>query len=278
MWNDLSTYLARPTLYAPGSENLWDDAHISKGMLQAHLSPDTDAASRPFAFIDRSVEWIHTIAPASTYRNLLDLGCGPGLYAERFAKLHYRVTGVDFSKRSIAYAKEQTENNGSGITYCRQDYRTLDYQNQFDLVTLIYCDYAAMPKSSRLLVLGRIFQALRPGGKLVFDVFTPKMRSMEKQSWYYEEHADFWSALPHLCLLSVYQYEDDDETELRRTVVCTEDQIRCFDVWDHFFTKEKLLSEVQPVGFSGCECFGDVAGKEYRNDGMSDTICMVLTK
>ena len=130
---------------------LWDDDHISKGMLEAHLNPDWDAATRNHAFLDKSVKWISEIAPPSRFKKLLDLGCGPGLYAERFVKTGYSVTGIDFSKRSIEYAKEQTKCNGSGIEYHYQNYLSLDYTEEFDLVTLIYCDYAALSVSDRIM-------------------------------------------------------------------------------------------------------------------------------
>ena len=37
---------------------LWNDPHISKGMLEAHLNPDHDAASYRREFIDKASEWI----------------------------------------------------------------------------------------------------------------------------------------------------------------------------------------------------------------------------
>ena len=38
---------------------------------------------------------------------ILDLGCGPGLYAELLAKKGHSITGVDFSENSIQYAIRQ---------------------------------------------------------------------------------------------------------------------------------------------------------------------------
>jgi 2-polyprenyl-3-methyl-5-hydroxy-6-metoxy-1,4-benzoquinol methylase len=101
-------YSGRPQLFEKGTSNFWDDPHISNHMLESHLNPDWDAATRTHEFIDRSVSWISKIVPSSQYELLLDLGCGPGLYAERFKGAGYSVTGVDFSKRSIEYAKKQT--------------------------------------------------------------------------------------------------------------------------------------------------------------------------
>ena len=104
--------LKKPELYALNATSLyralWDDEHISKGMLESHLNPDEDGATNNHAFVFKSAQWIANLAPPPQFEKLLDLGCGPGIYAERFAKEGYSVTGVDYSKRSIGYAKEQT--------------------------------------------------------------------------------------------------------------------------------------------------------------------------
>ncbi len=275
MFHELKNYTTKPQLYAPNTNKFWDDEHISRGMLEAHLNPNWDAASRKPEFLDKSVNWITKIVPSAQYKFLLDLGCGPGLYAERFRSAGYSVTGVDFSKRSIAYAKEQTLFNKSNIEYHYQNYLTIDYVEQFDVITLIYCDYAALSITDRLILLRKVYQALRPNGKFIFDVFTPRMRKDENRSWYYEE-SGFLSEKPHICLESVYQYDDKDNTELRQFIVITEETINCYNIWDHFFTKESLLLEVQPAGFKAFEFYGDIAGKEFSDFG--ETICGVFTK
>ena len=97
--------LALPPLYARTARAFWDDEHISAQMLKAHLAPDVEAASRRHEFIERSARWIAQLQPPERYPALTDFGCGPGLYAERFARAGYRVTGIDCSRRSIDYAR-----------------------------------------------------------------------------------------------------------------------------------------------------------------------------
>jgi SAM-dependent methyltransferase len=276
MFNELKKYTTKPKLYTPSTNKFWDDEHISKGMLEAHLNPNWDAATRKPEFLDKSVNWISTIAPPSQYKCLLDLGCGPGLYAERFSIAGYTVTGVDFSKRSIAYAKEQTLLNISNIEYHYQNYLTIDYIEQFDVITLIYCDYPALSITDRLIFLRKVYQALRPNGKFIFDVFTPLMRKDESRSWYYREDGGFLIGKPHICLDSVYQYDDEDKTELRQSIVITKETVDCYNIWDHFFTKEALFSEIQTAGFKAFEFYGDIAGEEFSDAG--ETICGVFTK
>ena len=92
LFGDLHDLMKPPALYERTDAAFWDDEHISRGMLAAHLDPEFEGASRSFAFMDRSVDWICATAPPATHPRLLDLGCGPGLYAERFARAGYAVT------------------------------------------------------------------------------------------------------------------------------------------------------------------------------------------
>ena len=276
MFEKLLKHTEKPKLYAPSTNSLWDDEHISKGMLEAHLHPNWDAASRNHNFIDKSVKWIASIAPPTEFKALLDLGCGPGLYAERFAKIGYTVTGIDFSKRSIEYAKEQTALGESGITYYCQNYLTLDYTEQFDVITLIYCDYAPLSISDRAALVKFIYKALKPNGKFIFDVFTPKMRKEERSIWSNNKDGGFYSSKPYVCLEKFYQYNDDDNTELNSIVVITDDKIERYNIWNHYFTKDMLVEEIMPTGFSKCEFYGDIAGSPYTDD--SETIGAVFTK
>ena len=277
MLEQMSAYLTKPALYAPGTDPLWDDEHISKEMLSAHLDPDWDAASRNHAFLDRSAAWIAGIAPPRAGRDLLDLGCGPGLYAERFARQGYAVVGVDFSRRSIAYAREQTALRGSGIAYHHQNYLTIDHEAAFDVVTLIYCDLGALPTADRANVLRRIHRALRPGGRFIVDAFTPLVQQgkPESTSWTYHAQGGFWYPGAYLCLDAFYRYDDDD-TVLRQTVVLCGAEVRCYNVWEHCFTADTLLAEGRAAGFADAALYGDVAGAALLQ--ASQTLCAVFVK
>lgn len=276
MFSKLTELLAKPKLYAPSTAPFWDDEHISKGMLAAHLNPEWDAASRTHVFIDTSVEWISRMLPSRENPQLLDLGCGPGLYTERFCRKGYQVTGVDLSKRSINYARESASKQGLGITYINQNYLELSLQDTFDIVVLIYCDYGVMSDDNREKILANAYRALKPNGHLILDVFTPLQHKGKSESttWSYEQE-DFWKAEPHLCLESFHRY-DDSNTFLDRYIVVTDTEIDCYNIWDHTFEAEDLLSELNGAGFADVNLYGNVAGAVYQPD--STLICAVAKK
>lgn len=190
--------------------------------------------------------------------------------------MKYNVIGIDFSADSIRYATDKATKSNSDITYLCQDYLSMDYEECFDLVTLIYCDFGVLSTSDRKSLLSKIKKALRPGGKFIFDVFTPKQHEgkEEKRSWEFYK-SGFWSSEPHLLLDSFYRY-DEDETVLNQYIIISENNIDCYKVWEHCFTEKTLKKEINEAGFHEFELYNDISGSAYSQGGTM--ICAVLTK
>lgn len=118
MFEQLEKINARPKPFEfYTAYDLWTDAYTSKRMLEFHLDGKTDISSRNAAFIDRSVDWITARFNIGAGKKIADFGCGPGLYALRLARRHAEVTGIDFSERSIRYAREAAAREGLSIQY-----------------------------------------------------------------------------------------------------------------------------------------------------------------
>ena len=106
-----------PELYEKGTSFMWTDEHISKQILNIHLNPDIDLGSRKKSTIENTASWILKTQKEKGKLNILDLGCGPGLYTEIFAAKGHNVTGIDISKDSIEYAKKSAENKKLNVAY-----------------------------------------------------------------------------------------------------------------------------------------------------------------
>jgi len=270
LYSNLADYLKHPTLYERTIEKFWDDPYIAAQMLDAHLDSTTDAASRNLEFITRCADWVASLLPNSA--ELLDIGCGPGLYTKKFAERSLQVTGLDFSASSIAYART----HDSDSEYVFKDYLSMDFDNMFDIITLIYCDYGALIPDEHRNLLRRINKALRPGGLFLLDVFTPQKCNEKHDNTSWDIHPDggFWSPNPHICLNAGYFY--GEVAEISRHVIIEENSIRCFNLWDCYFTKQTLLNEVSAFGFSDGGFYSDVTGQPYADD--SETLCAILKK
>ena len=123
---------------------LWTDNHTSEQMLAYHLNPDIDVSSRRGEFIDQSVAWIGSHFNVGTGTRIADFGCGPGLYANRLAKLGASVTGIDFSKRSIQHARTVAAEAGLTAAYVNQNYLEFETEDRFDVILMIMCDFCAL--------------------------------------------------------------------------------------------------------------------------------------
>jgi SAM-dependent methyltransferase len=277
MINTLLKYSKKPSPYEPSTAKFWDDEHISKSMLESHLDQTTDAASRNIHFIEKSVDWISRLVSKPEHKNLLDLGCGPGLYTTRFNQQGFNVTGIDISKRSIDYAKKLALKENLQISYLEMNYLSIDFQNQFDVITLIYCDYAVLPKTDRIKLLSKIKKALKDDGIFVFDVFSKYQyeNKHEQSSWYISEASDFWKDGPHLCLENHYIY--DDNIRLNQYIIIDQNQsIDVYNIWDQFFDIEKISNELLEAGLTVSSVYADVSGEPYHEK--SKTIALVVKK
>ena len=276
MYTQLMHLMRKPALYERGAGSIWTDEHISKGMLAAHLNPDWDAATRKHDFIRASARWVAEAAPPERYPALLDLGCGPGLYAERFAEAGYRVTGADISARSVDYARASARAKGLPIEYRQLDYLTLADTAQFDLVTLIYNDFGVLSPGERAGLLSRIHTALKPGGRLILDVNTPCFLDGREEStgWVCTE-GGFFCAGPHVLYTAFYLYEER-RTYCDHHVVLTERGVRSYTVFEHTFTADELARELRGAGFGVCGLYDSAAGAVYSGGGTE--LCVVAER
>lgn len=74
----------------------WNDPEFSRRMLTEHPSQDHDLASRKLQTVGQHVRWLHDNLLNGAPGRFLDLGCGPGLYSNRLAKLGHTCFGTGF--------------------------------------------------------------------------------------------------------------------------------------------------------------------------------------
>lgn len=180
----------------------WNQPSFSRRMLEEHLSQEHDLASRRIARIDQQVRWIDGEILSQRPSRVLDLGCGPGFYAERLSRLGHQCIGIDFSPASIAYARERARESQRRCSYLEGDIRTAPYGEGFDLVLLIFGEFNVFTPSDARRILERAREALTEQGMLLLEVHTlSAVREIGERppSWYTADSGLF-SDRPHLCL------------------------------------------------------------------------------
>lgn len=244
--------------------------------MKAHLDPSTDAASRSPETILKTVDWISATLGLKIQDNILDLGCGPGLYAVLFAQQGLNVTGVDFSQNSIDYAIRKAREVGLQITFRCEDYLPLKDEAQYDTALLIYGDFCILSPSNRTKLLVNIHRALKSGGYLVLDVSTPvhRQRVGANEHWY-ADHAGFWREGHHLVLEGGFSYEDD--IHLDQFVVIDESGDACiYHHWFQDYTPERIRKELEASTFQVVGLWSDLVGTPYHAE--SEWIVVVARK
>jgi SAM-dependent methyltransferase len=262
----------RPDLYEKGDSIMWTDSHISKKLLELHLDPEVDSASRSQQSIDRTLELILSFCGVDPIR-ILDLGCGPGIYLERLAGLGHQCTGMDFSQNSISYAREQAKEKGLEIRYIHQDYLKLDVKDQFDMILLIYTDIGVLLPGERDGLLERIRRALKPGGIFIFDVLNDRNlneKFAEEQTWSYE-YSGFWKASPYLELASGFHYPEHQVFLKQHTILDESEQIRNYRFWTHYFNRDDVVDMLSSAGFTETGYFENVLPANDIWDGENVT-------
>lgn len=257
----------KPQLFAPGEPKFWDDPHISKCMLEAHLNPAHDAASRKIETINETIKfWLETgiIKPGM---KLLDLGCGPGLYAQRLASAGVQVVGLDISEGSIEYAKNQAKLLGLNIDYRHMNFFDMNFDNEFDCVIQVYGELCVFSDASRDCLLNKIHTALKKDGLFIFDVSTRNLRKKDRLStnWYICD-SGFWHAGKHLVLEQGFDYPEND-VWLDQYTVIREDDVKVYRNWFHDYSEKTIRSVLVDNSFLVNSIWNDLAGSAYEENG-----------
>lgn len=222
LFNELEKINVRPEPFEfYTADELWTDDHTSKQMLDYHLNDSIDLSSRNIKFIERSVDWIFSNFNVGSETSICDFGCGPGLYTTLFAEKGAKITGVDFSKNSIEYAKNIAQQKNLDIDYVNQNYLLYETDKRFDLITMIMCDFCTLSLDQRKTMLSKFNSLLKPGGSLLLDVYSLNYFNKREESALYElNHLNgFWSPEDYYCFVNTFKYEKEKVTLDKYTII-----------------------------------------------------------
>lgn len=268
MFKELTDIFNKPQEYKHANPTeLWNNPYISTQMLKYHLDPNINAASRTKDFMDKSINWISRIINIGSESKILDLGCGPGLYTNEFAKRGAKVTGIDVSTNSIEYANKKAQEDNLVIEYINDNYIKCDFKRKFDLITLISCDYCVPNPDDRKILLKKISEALEKDGLFVFDVHSNNHfeNIQEKKSCNYFDSGGFWSPEAHFVFENIFKYIHERIILEKHTVI---EKNNSFTVYNYIkcFEIDEIIKELFDNGFQTIEYFSDISGTKYEQN------------
>lgn len=262
-------------MYQRSNNFIWTDEYISKNMLTAHLDLNSNGASRNINTIKKTIKWIES--KLAKEAKILDLGCGPGLYASLLSKKGYLVTGIDISQRSISYAKKKAIEENLQINYFCKDYINDDIGTGYDAVICIYCDFGALIPDEQKVLLKKIYNSLKDGGVFIFDVFQQGLceNKQEKRDWHYSDGGNFWSNNPHLLLEEVKHFSEQRVWGTRTIIIEENKKPREYITWDHYYSKSKIQELLNKNKFKIISVSTDLIAK---NEFASNDVIFVEAK
>lgn len=251
---DLSDILNRsvpPEPWAEGDNIPWSEPGFSARMLREHLTQEHDLASRRTYLIDAQVAWICSALLDGPHASVLDLACGPGLYARRFAELGHRVRGIDYSPASIEYAQSGAAGRDLDLEFSLADLREAEFGRDHDLVLLIYDEFHVFRRREATAILDRIAQSLRRGGRLLLELSSPeRLQRTEGEERWQTHDGGLFSDAPYLELSERFWDEPRQAATHRYFIVdIPSGTVRRYAVSYQAYSRERLTELLRRAGF-----------------------------
>ena len=249
----------RPVPFAYGGNLPWDEPEFSARMLREHLTQDHGAASRKTVEILLQIDWLWRNLGLEASDHLLDVTCGPGLYATAFAQRGLTVTGTDFGPAAVKYARQLAIDRGvdEQVEVIETDVRTWDYPAEnYDHAILLYGQMAVMMKEEAQTVLKGICKALKPGGRLVVELLNQDKVDKKDSTWWYTDENRLWGDAPFM-LLGERKWYAEEKLSMERyyTVHLETGQLDEVVLCDQTYSSSEIAKMLTNAGFSQVKIF-----------------------
>ncbi len=242
-----------PVPWAYGGNLPWDDPAFSERMLREHLDQTHGAASRVDQERAAQIPWLINHLSLQPGMHLLDVTCGPGLYAVAFAQNQIQVTGVDFAPAAVRHARRLAQEAGVSdiCQFIEHDVRTFDFpSDEFEAATILYGQLAVMTKSEALDLIKNVYRALKPGGTFILELLNPERIDKSESTWWFTDDRGLWGDSPFLCL-GERQWRAEDQISIERYHVfhLEEGEVDEIILCDQLYAVEDLKAMLHTAGF-----------------------------
>jgi SAM-dependent methyltransferase len=271
----LKEFISKPNIFEKMDVKFWDDDHVARQMLSLHLNEDIEAASKTRETILKETEFIIKTTNLSSGSKILDLGCGPGLYVREFAKTGAQCIGMDISKVSIEYATSNIKSDNDNIKFIEGNYLNLDYDCEFDVITLIFYDFCALSPDEQSILLFAINKALKPGGYFIFDTVTNN-RTVNVSTHTSVNEAGFWSENPYIEILNIFLYDEPKTEGLQYSIIDEEGDSRIIRIYHRLFNEDEITTLLENHSFKIDNIYNNLSGTSLSSD--SDTFGIIARK
>lgn len=249
----------QPTAWIGGGNLPWNDPEFSRRMLREHLDESHGAASRQTAQRKLQVEWLWDHLNLAPGGRVLDITCGPGLYAVELAARGCQVTGIDFSPASITYARKLAQKMGvdDRCTFIEGDIRQIDFPDiAFDAALFLYGQLAVFPADEAMMLLEKSAGALRPGARLVVEILDRDKVDKKPGNWWFTGETGLWGDAPFLHLGERFWLEEDGLSIERFSILHLETgKLDEIILCDQTYSIERMSELLAEAGYASVTAF-----------------------
>lgn len=221
-------------------------------------------------------------------KHVLDLTCGTGRVAIPMAQAGLEVVGIDTSRKMLDLADERfraAEKIQGSVQFVHGDVMNLDLGKEFDLVVIPYNSFLLfLSVADQRIALDRVFQHLKPGGRLALDVFTPDLWRLTREDGQLYYRADVTNPESGKRYVLWEQSSADNLTQMIASRYIIENltidgvvERRTYkEVLFRYIYRYEMLHLLTLAGFADVDVYGDFNYGDLTED--SEVMVWVATK
>jgi SAM-dependent methyltransferase len=248
-----------PTPWVDDGNLPWNEPAFSQRMLREHLDQSHGAASRVLAERELVSNWLYKKLGLAAGSRLLDVTCGPGLYAVDFAQRGSQVTGIDFGPAAIAYARDLAEQRGVAAEchFVLQDVRQATYPPAaYDAALFLYGQLAVFRREEAAQLLRNIAVSLRTGSALAIELLNQERVDKKNSSWWFTDDKGLWGDRPFLHLGERTWLAAEQISVERFTIIDLETASATeINLCDQTYAAPQMVSMLQEAGFGAVDVY-----------------------
>ena len=267
--NKLASLFARkknPVPFVDGEPVPWGDPEFSERLLRIHIAQETDMATRSGYRVQGEIGFLDGCFRTHLSKNrnrILDLMCGPGLYAKELGRRGYQVAGVDISPASIAFARKMIKQSRMSIPFHQANVLDVELPPEsFDGCFWNYGAPNAFQHEDLIRMLNRIAEWLAPGGVLVTEMMSLDALAEECDKQWETLDKSYFYDRPHLWLDEKIWHEPTQSQLYRVYIVDAETgETTTFTEHHQGYAVDEYEEMLGLAGFDIRDRFGSMTGE-----------------
>ncbi|CAF1461230.1 unnamed protein product [Adineta steineri] len=210
------------------------------------------------------VEGIINLLNLKGKEKILDIPSGYGRHSINLANKGFNLTGIDINSVLLKKANLDAQKIGVNVNFIKENMIDINYDKEFDAVINMFYSFGFFESDEENnKVLRNFYNALKPGGKLLFhtDVNIPRILSGQ----YKEDEIRHLHSQKTLRIIDKYNPQDK---RIHGTWIIQDQfgKIIRKDYSVRVYTRKEFVSMCKQVGFTSIEAYGDWNKTSYTEN------------